>query len=272
MSASPLDLDAYFARIGYSGPRAASLDVLRAVHFHHVCAIPFENLDVLLNRGIRIDLASVVQKLVTARRGGYCFEQNALFSAVLRALGFEVTTLAARVRWNIPTDSATARTHMTLLVRCDGKRYLCDVGFGGLSLTAPIELDEPGEQRTRQELRRLARSDGEYVHQVWRSSTWLDVYRFTLEPHSAVDYELANWYTSTHPGSRFRQNLIAARASPDRHYTLANRDFTIRHADGRTEKRVIETADELLAILADPFGLHFPAGTRFGEPGAPWPR
>lgn len=269
---SSSDLDAYFARIAYDGPRAATFEVLCALHRHHVCAIPFENLDVLLDRGIRIDLASVTRKLVTDHRGGYCFEQNTLFAAVLRTLGFEVITLGGRVRWKVPDEVPTARTHMILLVHCDGRRHLCDVGFGGLSLSTPIDLDVGTEQRSGHESRRVSRRDGEYVHQVLRHGHWLDVYRFTLEPHGAVDYELANWYTATHPASRFRQNLVAALAAEDRHYTLANHGFNIRHADGRVEKTVIASADELLDVLRSRFGLHFPAGTRFGPPGSPWPR
>ena len=99
------DLDAYFARIGYRGPREATLDVLKQLHALHPRAIAFENLDSFLGRPVRLDLASLEQKLVHARRGGYCFEQNTLFWKVLTALGFSVTGLAARVLWNQPEDS-----------------------------------------------------------------------------------------------------------------------------------------------------------------------
>jgi N-hydroxyarylamine O-acetyltransferase len=271
MPIATVDLEAYFKRIQYTGPRVATLDVLSALHFLHVCAIPFENLDVLLGRGIDLDLAAIERKLIRQGRGGYCFEQNSLFAAVLRQLGFDVTTLAARVRWQVPADVVLPRTHMMLLVTIDGIRHVADVGFGGLSLSAPIRLDDESPQTTPHSQRRLLRDGDERVHQVFRHDTWLDVYRFTLEPHSAVDYELANWFTSTHPRSRFRQNLIVARAARDRHYTLANREFTVRHNDGRVEKRSLETADELLAVLADPFGLTFPADTRFGPNGSAWP-
>jgi N-hydroxyarylamine O-acetyltransferase len=263
-----VDLDAYFARIGYAGHRAPSFDILRALHAAHVSTIPFENLDVLLGRGIRIDLDSIERKLVRDRRGGYCFEHNTLFAAVLRTLGFDVITLAARVLWNVPNPAVMPRTHMTLLVTFDRRRYLADVGFGGVALTEPL-LFEP--MRNSSPSRRIVRGENDYLHQVWRNESWSDVYRFTLEPHIAVDYELANWFTSTHPASRFRQNLIVARSGRDRHTTLMNRELTVRHHDGRVDKRAIATPQELLAVLAEGFDLHFPPETRFGPPGSGWP-
>lgn len=271
MTAVTVDLDAYFKRIAYTGSREPTLRVLHDLHLRHVCAVPFENLDVLLGRDIRLDVRSLEAKIIGERRGGYCFEQNGLFAAVLQALGFEVTPLAARVRWKVPAGTILPRTHMTLLVTCEKTRYLADVGFGGLSLSAPIVLDTGAEQRTPHQPRRLREWNGEYIHQAWRNNQWMDVYAFTLEPQTRGDYEMANWYTSTHPASRFRQNLVVALAATDRHYTLANHEFSIRHVDGRVEKRTIDQPQELLEVLRTTFGLHFPAETRFGPPGSPWP-
>src|SRR5436190_21361273 len=101
------ELDAYLDRIDYTGGREPSLATLWAIHQRHVYAVPFENLDIHLGRGIRIDLPSLTQKLVHQRRGGYCFEQNTLFAAALREMGFTVTPLTARVRWNLPVDLPT---------------------------------------------------------------------------------------------------------------------------------------------------------------------
>ena len=134
-----LDLDAYLKRIGYSGPRNSTLETLRALQLKHPLAIPFENLDTLTGRPVKLDVTSLERKLVHSRRGGYCFEQNLLFKHVLTSLGFDVTALAARVVWERPAE-VRARTHMVLLVALDGRRYICDVGFGGLTATAPIEL------------------------------------------------------------------------------------------------------------------------------------
>ncbi|HVU22709.1 MAG TPA: arylamine N-acetyltransferase [Opitutus sp.] len=265
------DLDAYFARIAYAGPRAATFAALAAIHGAHARAIPFENLDVLLGRGISLDLSAIERKLVHDRRGGYCFEQNGLLLAVLRALGFQVTPLIARVRWQAAADTPTPLTHMVLRVDLDGRPWLVDAGFGGIGLTAPLALDTDAEQGDPRERRRLLRRGHHVVHQFRLGDEWGDVYIFTLDEASPVDFEVGNWFTSTHPNSRFRQALIVALAATDRRFALLNREFTTRHLDGRVEKREIASPDELLAVLADSFGLRFPAGTRFGPPGAPWP-
>ena len=138
--ALPLDLDAYLHRIGYTGDRQPTLGVLNALHLAHATHIPFENLDILLGRPIRLDLASLQAKLVAGHRGGYCFEHNLLFCAVLEALGFAVRPLAARVRLGHPT--VRARTHMLLMVTVADVPFIADVGFGGGGLLHPIPLVE----------------------------------------------------------------------------------------------------------------------------------
>src|SRR5262245_20037683 len=111
-----MDLDAYFRRTGYTGPREPTLATLHALTFHHATSIPFENLEMLLGRPIRLEPEAIFAKLVTARRGGYCFEQNNLLLGVLTALGYRVTPLGARVRWQIPREVTPARTHLFLRV------------------------------------------------------------------------------------------------------------------------------------------------------------
>ena len=134
----PLDLNAYFNRINYNGDRQPTLDVLNALHLAHATRIPFENLDILLGRPIRLDLASLQAKLITGHRGGYCFEHNLLFLAVLEALGYVVKPLAARVR--LGESRLRARTHMLLMVTVDDRPMIADVGFGGGGLLHPIPL------------------------------------------------------------------------------------------------------------------------------------
>jgi N-hydroxyarylamine O-acetyltransferase len=268
----PLDLDAYMDRIRYTGSRVSSFDTLVAVHTHHVRAIPFENLDVILGRGIRIDLTSIEQKLVRDRRGGYCFEQNRLLAAALRTLGFTVTPLLARVRWQLPADEQTGLIHLLLRVEArDAGPCLADVGFGSMSLYRPLRLEFEHEQPAGLEPRRLVQRDGLIVQQARLGATWEDVYDFTPQPASDIDCEISNWFTSTHPQSWFTQDLMASRASEGCRHTLLNREFTTRYADGRADKSVLDSPEELLSILARYFDLHFPASTRFGNPGAAWP-
>jgi N-hydroxyarylamine O-acetyltransferase len=274
MSAPPtLDLDAYCARIGYTGPRTVSHATLDAIHRRHAETIPFENLDIQLGRRIAIDVPSIERKLVHDRRGGYCFEQNALLAAVLRALGFAVTTLIGRVRWQIPAETETPLVHQFLRVEVPGVGpCLADVGFGSMSLYRPLRWVPDLAQPCGLEPRRLVQRGDVFVHQAQIGETWGDVYQFSPAPALGVDFELANWFTCAHPDSAFQHNLRASRTLADRRYTLVNSEFKIRHADGRLEHRVIATAGELLAILAEHFGLHFPPATRFGRPGMPWPQ
>jgi len=267
------DLDAYFARIGYPGPQEPTLPVLHALTAAHARSIPFENLDVLLGRSISLETEAIFQKLVHDRRGGYCFEQNGLLLHVLGALGFQVTPLSARVRLDRPRDFTPPRTHMFLRVELDGESWLTDVGIGGVSLTSAIRLAPEVGQETPHEPRRLVREGGRLFHQVRFGTEWNDVCEFTLEEMPLVDRELANWYTSAHPQSHFKNRLLVARAMPDgRRVTVLNREFSVRERDGRAETRNLASGDELLEVMATHFGLNFPAGTRFGPPGSPWPQ
>ena len=267
-----INLDAYFARIGYAGSRTPTLETLNAIAVHHATAIPFENLDVLLGRGIDVEPAAVERKLVHDRRGGYCFEQNHILLLVLQALGFDAAPLSARVRWQRSRDFIPPRTHLFVRVALAGETWLADVGVGGISLTSAIRLNFNGEQATPHEARRIVREDGRFFHQVWLGRDWQDVCEFTGEEMPSIDRELANWWTSTNPNSKFRQNLMVARAGKDgTRFTLNNREFTHRRGAEIIEERTLETAEELLELLAERFSLHFPAGTRFGAPGSPWP-
>jgi N-hydroxyarylamine O-acetyltransferase len=258
-----MNLDAYFARIGYSGPRTPSLATLNALVLAHVSTIPFENLDVLLGRPIRLDLDAVLAKLVTAGRGGYCFEQNGLFLEVLRELGFAVRPISARVRLQRPRDFTPPRTHMFVRVEIEGESWLADVGVGALSPTAALRLETDLVQETPHEARRLIAWEGRLLHQALLGDDWADVCEFTLEEMPPIDREVANWFTSAHPGSHFRNRLIAARAVPGGRMTLLNRDFTVRGADGVAHTERLADPDALLAVLSERFGLDFPAGTEF---------
>lgn len=269
-----LALDAYFTRIGYDGPVRPDVETLNAIIGAHVRSIPFENLDVLLGRPIHLDPERIAKKLVIERRGGYCFEQNSLLMDVLTALGFEVRPLAARVRFQRPREFVAPRTHLFLRVEIDGQSWLADVGVGGLSPTSALRLvaDEP--QETPHEPRRIVRvgawsgfelraPDARLYHQVYFGNEWHDVCEFTLEEMPLTDRLIANWFTSAHPDSHFRNRLVVARATAEGRLTLSNRELGVRRRDGTQAKRLASSPDELLELLAEQFGLHFPAGTRF---------
>ena len=255
---SSFDLDAYLERIGYSGPRAPTLDTLEAVHALHPASIPFENLNPLLGWPVALDVEALQTKLVAGGRGGWCFEHNTLFRHALEALGFSVTSLAARVLWNAPPESPIGpRSHMLLRVDLNGLAYLADVGFGGNVLTGPLHLEPHVTQSTPHESHRLAPIDNGFVLQALLNEQWMALYRFTLEPQFPSDYEVSNWYLCHHPSSFFRQMLLGARVKSEGRYALRNNELAIHRKSG-TEKRTLAGAAALRSCLEVDFGLRLP--------------
>jgi len=257
-----LDLDAYFRRIGYDGPRQSTLATLAAIHARHVAAIPFENLDPLLGRPVLLDLPALQAKLVGQRRGGYCFEQNLLLQAVLDALGFRVTGLAARVRWRAPPERPLGpRTHMLLQVQLPEGPYIADVGFGARLLDAPLRLEGELEQETPGARYRItAASVGVFALSTWLPSGWQLMYLFDLSPQVQADYEMGSWFTSTHPLMWFRKSLIVERVTPQARYTLTNLRLVEQQRDELVRERTIADARELERVLDEVFGVTAPAG------------
>jgi N-hydroxyarylamine O-acetyltransferase len=250
-----IDLDKYFERIGYSGPRDASLATLCELHKLHPQAIPFENLDPLLKRPVKLDPAALEDKLVNSGRGGYCFEQNLLFAQVLRALGFGVREGTARVRWSVPAGARTPRVHAVLFVDAEGEGYLADVGFGGNVLTAPLELGSRGEQETPHESFRLVEEDGRLVEEANINGAWTPLYAFDFSETHPVDYEMGNWFTSAHPNSIFVNGLLGARSEPGKRYAIRDNQLAIHTTNGGSEKQTLRSAGEMRDALTDLFKL-----------------
>lgn len=264
------DLGAYLARIGYAESRRSDLSTLRGVVAAHATSIPFENIDPLLGHGVRLDTASMMDKLVRGGRGGYCFEHNTLLMHALLALGFRVEGLAARVLWGRPEGDPTARSHMLLRVALPEGDFLADVGFGGLTLTAPLRLDIGPEQQTPHEPHRLVAINGETELQALLDGGWTRLYQFLSQKQLPIDYEQANWFTATHPESLFTNHLLMARPDTDRRYALFDRDFTIRYREGGVEKRILTDAADLAEVLSRCFRIAPSEAER--DAGAVWER
>lgn len=258
MTESNVDVDAYFRRIGYAGRHDASLQTLGGIARRHTEAIAFENLNPLSGQPVNLDLAALQRKIIDEQRGGYCFEQNLLLRNVLQQLGFQVTGLAARVMWNLPETVVLPRTHMLLLVQLDNEPYVVDVGFGGMVLTGALKLQTDIEQSTPHESFRFIRPANTFIMQARVRSEWRSLYQFDLQEQVYADYEMANWHTSTHPTSRFVNNLVAARATPDRRYVLFNKELAIHHLHGDTERDALSTAEQLRETLEHDFLLRVP--------------
>lgn len=251
------DLDAYLERLDYSGPRRVGLATLGSLQLAHLYAIPFENLSSWSGEAVSVELPDIFEKLVTRRRGGYCYEQNVLFAAALRALGFAPEMRLARVRWQVPAEVVTGRSHLCLVVPCEGRRWLVDVGFGGVGPTSPLDLAIAEPQSTPHEARRLTvLPDGRWVHAVeLAAGEFEELYHVEPGEIYPIDVAGANWFTSTHPQSRFRTSLIVTTVRPDHRRTLWNREYLRRFRDGRTERRSIADVAELRDLLVLEFGL-----------------
>jgi N-hydroxyarylamine O-acetyltransferase len=256
----PIDLDAYFERIAYAGSRTADASTLAAIHCQHPRAIPFENLNPLLRWPVRLDPASLQQKLVRDRRGGYCYEHNLLLSHVLRQLGFSARCLTARVLLNVPDGTVRPRTHMLLLVELENDRYVADVGFGGLTLTAPLRLLPQIEQSTPHEPFRLIESAVGFVMQAKVGDDWRSLYEFDLQEQLLEDYELVSWYLCHNPTSHFTTGLVAARPDRDRRYALRGNELAVHYLNGGTERRLLATSEELRTVLEEEIRVTLPEG------------
>lgn len=262
---STIDLDAYFNRIGYAGERTPTLETLRELHLRHAQTIPFENLDSLLKRPVNLDAESLERKLVEQRRGGYCYEQNGLFVLALEALGFRVTRLGGRVVYQRDPDSYPHRTHMLLRVDIGDESWIADVGFGGFVLTSPLRLAVDVVQATPHESFRIVRWRDEYMMEAEVREAWVPLYRFTLAEQAQSDYELGNWYVSTHPSSLFVNFLLASRPAPGVRYSLRNNELAIHRMNEGTERRTLKTAAEMRSALVELMHIDVPSGAEVDE-------
>ncbi|MDV3128593.1 arylamine N-acetyltransferase [Mycobacterium sp. 21AC1] len=253
-----IDLTGYFDRIGYQGSARPDLDTLQAIVAAHNRSIPFENLDPLLGVPVAdLSAGALSDKLVSRRRGGYCYEHNGLMGYVLEQVGFEVERFAGRVLWmKAPDAPLPAQTHNVLAVRAPGidGRYLVDVGFGGQTLSSPIRLEAGPEQQTRHEPYRLVDEADGYVLQAKIRGDWSPLYSFTSRPQPRIDLEVGSWYVSTHPGGIFVVGLTVALITDDARFNLRGRNLAI-HRSGGTERIRFDTAAQVLDALGDRFGI-----------------
>jgi N-hydroxyarylamine O-acetyltransferase len=247
-------LSAYLERLGL-GREPALADLHRA----HMTSIPFENLDP--HRGVPVSLEpdSLHRKLVTERRGGYCFEHNLVLAAGLRALGAEVEPLLGRVRRGRPAGTPRPRTHLVLRVRSGGAVWLADAGFGHGSLLEPIPFGPGGPYEQSGWRFRVVPDGPEHVLQTDEGAGWTDLYGFVPEPVPVVDIETSNWFTSTHPRSPFVTGLIV---------TAHNRDGSrVTLSDWRELSLTEQTPAESISTEVEREQVPQLLESRFGLPG-----
>lgn len=249
-----LDLDAYLARLGYTGPCAPTAGALRTLHRAHTATIPFENLDIVLGREISLDLDDLQRKMVHRGRGGYCLEHATLFGAVLDRFGFTVTRLNARIADPADETKLRPRTHALLRVDGEGGPWIADVGFG-FGVPEPVALTDGAVS-----------PQGPWAYRIdrfgpgWRLSNrepdgaWSPLHTFVEDPQHWIDYVVTNSFVSTHPSSPFVGHIMVMRTTDEARLRLRGRELTTITADGRTTVRTLE-GDALPAELRTTFGI-----------------
>jgi N-hydroxyarylamine O-acetyltransferase len=247
-----LDLDAYMARIGVSGRPG-----IGEVHRAQLIAVPFENLDP--QRGVPVSLATddLERKLVSERRGGYCFELNLLLKASLEALGAGVEPMLARVRIGSEPGAVRPRSHLVLRVRGEGGTWLTDVGFGRGGLLDPVPFGVGGPYEQSGWRYRVVEDGAELVLQAADADEWVDLYGFVPEPAPFVDLETSNWFTSTHPNSPFVTGLIvcAHRPAGRRRFLRGFREPELTEESPAGSKVTPVALEAIPGLLASEFGL-----------------
>ncbi|MET7703694.1 MULTISPECIES: arylamine N-acetyltransferase family protein [unclassified Streptomyces] len=259
-------IDAYLRRIGVAHPAWPTADALRELHVRHLQSVPFENLSIHLGEEIVLEEGRLLDKVVGARRGGFCYELNGAFGALLGALGFDVTLLAGRVygkegRVGIPYD------HLALRVRTvDGGDWLADIGFGAHS-HHPLAFGERGEQKDPAGTFRVVEAgpDAAGVRGVGgtRGAEDLDVirdgkpqYRLEVRPRALQDFAAGAWWHSTSPVSHFTRSLVCSRVTEDGgRITLSGRSFTVTAADGTKVVSELTEDEEVLTVYRERFGI-----------------
>jgi N-hydroxyarylamine O-acetyltransferase len=249
------DLSGYLHCIGFCGEPRADLATLRGVVLRHALSIPFENLDALTGRRVSLDPEAVEHKLLRQRRGGWCFEQNLLLGNALRAMGFAVTDLAARVVWGRAADVIAPRTHRVLRVRADNRDWIVDAGFGGQTLTGALDLASEDAQLTPHEPFRLRRLGDEHLMESKVAGQWLPLFRFDLQPQQPVDFEAANFQLVRDPESHFTQGLRVSRVTPEGRHVLRGFELAFHALEGVSRREALPDVRATLDALRDVFGI-----------------
>lgn len=246
-----MDVNLYLSRLGVPGPIHSTIENLRLLHRAHLLAVPFENLDISLGRPIVLNEGRLFEKIISRQRGGFCYELNGLFAALLRELGFQVELLSARVAdgkggFGIEFD------HMALLIRLE-ENWLADVGFGD-SFLEPLQLDDREEQVQERVSYRITSEGDDLLYLRKEAGGWQPQYRFSLNPRSLADFESGSHYHQTSPDSSFTRKRVCSRATETGRITLTDRRLIVT-ANGKRVERLLESEEEVGMALLELFGI-----------------
>ena len=248
-----MNVNAYLERINYKGPLALTAETLSGLQVAHLRTVPFENLSIHAGQPIVLDDEALYKKIVEDRRGGFCYECNGLFAALLRALGFDVSMLSAGVA-RANGDFSPPFDHMVLMVRLE-RRWLVDVGFGD-SFLEPLLLDERSAQRQGNQAFRIAPEESYLKLLKNDGGGWKPEYRFTLQPYNYEDFDPMCRYHQTSPESHFTQRRICSRAVENGgRVTLSEMRLIKTSSEGQRQERVLQSDEEYRAVLSEEFGI-----------------
>ena len=252
MHASNFDLPTYLQRIGHTGPAAADTATLQAIMRQQLFTVPFENLDVQAGKIVSLDPEHIADKILRQGRGGYCYEVNGLFAMALQALGIPYRFVAARPMFY---PARRPRTHMAVIAEVEGRRWLCDLGFGSYGIRAPMDLGAIGVDIAQDSdtFRLTLDERGEYLLKAKVEGEWANQYAFDLSPQEWIDFVPANYLNSTHPEAIFVQKLLVVLHQSSGRVILLD-DMLKTVTNGQVEKKQLarEEIDEVLNRL---FGL-----------------
>ncbi|MEO8435820.1 MAG: arylamine N-acetyltransferase [Pyrinomonadaceae bacterium] len=248
-----MDVDAYLQRMNYLGPRSSAAETLRQLQVAHLLAVPFENLSIHSGQPVVLEDGALFEKIVRHRRGGFCYELNGLFAALLRSLGFSVDMLSAGVA-NKEGTFGPDFDHMLLLVRLE-ERWLADVGFGE-SFLEPLLLDSRDEQIQGERAYQIVAQDEHLVmSQREPGGEWQNQYRFTLQPYHYADYAEMCHFHQTSPQSHFTQGRLCSRATLEGRITVSGMRFITTTKRGERQERLLANEEEYVNSLREHFGI-----------------
>ncbi|XP_029955756.1 arylamine N-acetyltransferase 1-like [Salarias fasciatus] len=270
MTSVQMDVGKYLSRIGFEPQSESTVETLRSVHIRHLLSVPIENLTVHSGGLVRLDLPLLFDKIVNQRRGGFCCENNGLFSWLLTRLGFQVTLLSGQVKSKYTGCYGPPFDHLVLMVVIEGRRWLCDVGFGSAGFSVPLSLDAADPQEQGHRVYRIREETGMHYLE-WQSDEsssgpkdWDALYKFTLEPRSLGDFSEMWIYDQTSPSSIFFSKSFCTLLKPGGRVTYIGRRLITEtfptEATGEVVKTIKELKDEEIPlILAEIFGIVLPS-------------
>lgn len=255
----PIDIEKYLHKLDFYSVPEPTLPNLALLQERHITHFPFQTLSTVMKQPVSLVLDDLYKKVITTQQGGYCYELNLLFGALLMKLGYGVTVLSGHVIQDTNFVRRGPRTHILLKVTIDDEVYISDVGHGGLTPTAPLRLFTTELQETPHGNYVVVHPDEFYYLRAAVNSDWRTLYGFDLQPQHQSDLEVGNWWVSTHPSSFFRTILMVSRVEPGgiRHALLNNR-YSIHEIGKPSSTTFLGSAKEVIEIIEGPFKLYIP--------------